>query len=353
MLPAIADELDVNIVVDEADLRAKLAAIGASNASLVIATTIPIAADLAIPSNVALSFKKTGQLRPAGGTTLTINGAIDAGPWQIFTGSGSISGLPNVDYIYVEWFGAAGDGITDSTAAIQAACDWATQSNVPVKSNTGAFIITSTLIIVCSGDLSRMTINVDGGVVTPAVRIGGIGANNYNKGRRIDLPKVINTTKPSDGWSAFNSVGIWLANCIEMDIGIPYVRGFCNGVVCGGDAGGFTYNNVRLVNLVDNKRNLVLIGGTNNGWCNENIFYNGRLWFTSSCTTDYTGTRMIVLETVVGKDNFRPDGNLFIKPSIESALVEYSIEINGRYNTFLNARYEGEGALRILNAGNY
>lgn len=119
--PAIADELDVNIVLDEADLRAKLAAIGASNASLVIATTIPIAADLAIPSNVALSFKRAGQLQPAVGTTLTINGAIDAGLWQIFSGLGTITGLPQIPTVYPEWFGALGNSINDDAEAIQTA----------------------------------------------------------------------------------------------------------------------------------------------------------------------------------------------------------------------------------------
>lgn len=104
-LPAIADELGVNLVTDEADLRAQIAAIGASNATLVIATPIPIAEDLTISSNVALSFKKTGQLQPASDKTLTINGPIDAGLWQIFGGEGALLGDPQNNIIYPEWFG--------------------------------------------------------------------------------------------------------------------------------------------------------------------------------------------------------------------------------------------------------
>lgn len=122
-LPAIADELDVNIVVDEADLRAKLAAIGASNASLVIATTIPIAEDLTIPSNVALSFKKTGQLQPASGKTLTINGPIDSGIWQIFGGEGTTTIGGTSFPRYPQWFGAIGDGVADDTGPLQKALD--------------------------------------------------------------------------------------------------------------------------------------------------------------------------------------------------------------------------------------
>ena len=60
-LRAIADELSVNLVADEADLRAKITVIGPSDATLVIATSIPLAEDLTIPSNIALAFKKHGQ----------------------------------------------------------------------------------------------------------------------------------------------------------------------------------------------------------------------------------------------------------------------------------------------------
>lgn len=140
--PAIADELDVNIVLDEADLRAKLAAIGASNASLVIATTIPIAADLAIPSNVALSFKRAGQLQPAVGTTLTINGPIEAGLWHIFDGAGTVTGSPKIEYVYPEWFGAVGDDTTNDLDSIQKSLLFGVEKTV-IFTNKYAIEITS------------------------------------------------------------------------------------------------------------------------------------------------------------------------------------------------------------------
>ncbi len=114
-LPAIADELGVNLVADEADLIAKLTTIGASKATLVIATPIPLTGDLSIPSNVSLVFKNTGQLQPATGTTLTVNGPIDAGLWQIFGGEGETYLRSHIHYVYPQWFGTVGDGITDDS----------------------------------------------------------------------------------------------------------------------------------------------------------------------------------------------------------------------------------------------
>jgi hypothetical protein len=141
-LPVIADELGVNLVSDEADLRAKLAAIGASNATLVIAKPIPIAADLAIPSNVALSFKRAGQLQPAVGTTLTINGPIEAGLWHIFDGDGTVTGSPKIEYVYPEWFGAVGDDTTNDLDSIQKSLLFGVEKTV-IFTNKYAIEITS------------------------------------------------------------------------------------------------------------------------------------------------------------------------------------------------------------------
>lgn len=200
-LPAIADELDVNLVMDEADLRAKLAAMGASNATLVIATTIPIAEDLTIPSNVALSFKKTGQLQPASGKTLTVNGPVDAGLWQIFGGGGTVTGTPQIPYVYPEWFGAVGDGITDDAAAVQAALDFhkivqlqdrdyavlttllmRTEGNeLRLSHNTGILYtgVTDSTCVIASEEYCRITGGLGRGFVGPDVWNGENSAPGY------------------------------------------------------------------------------------------------------------------------------------------------------------------------------
>lgn len=155
-LPAIADELGVNLVTDEADLRAKLAAIGESNATLVIATTIPIAADLAIPSNVALSFKKTGQLQPASGETLTINGPIDAGLWQIFGGDGA-SILTMHDGIWAAWYGLSTSNTGEKNATILQKIIESSLQGRTIKVHTGTFPMAPDIICPTGAATSHAT----------------------------------------------------------------------------------------------------------------------------------------------------------------------------------------------------
>lgn len=143
-LPAIADELGVNLVTDEADLRAKITVIGASDATLVIAASIPLAEDLTIPSNIALAFKNTGSLEPAVTKTLTVNGPVDAGMWQIFGGEGTVAIGTKVRHVYPQWFGAVGDGVEDDTDALQKAVDCFSDGGT-VVCPTGTYLLRRTV----------------------------------------------------------------------------------------------------------------------------------------------------------------------------------------------------------------
>lgn len=85
-----------------------------------------IAANLTVPANLTLKFGHGAILSITNGTTLTINGFIDAGLHQIFSASGSgkvLLGTGSVKEILPQWWGARGDNSTDCTAGIQAALD--------------------------------------------------------------------------------------------------------------------------------------------------------------------------------------------------------------------------------------
>lgn len=75
--------------------------------------------DMTIPENICLKFDKGASLKVADTKTLTINGAIEAGFWQIFDGEGTITGNPLITEVYPEWFGAKGDNETDDADAFQ------------------------------------------------------------------------------------------------------------------------------------------------------------------------------------------------------------------------------------------
>ena len=110
--------LYVNIEEHSSDLETAVNAIGASKTTLVIKSSTTISNDVTVPSNITLMFLHGGDLTVSATKTVTINGGIEAGNYQIFTGSGNVSINAGAD-INIKWFGAVGDGSTDDTSAVR------------------------------------------------------------------------------------------------------------------------------------------------------------------------------------------------------------------------------------------
>src|ERR1700744_1633894 len=85
--------------------------------------TCRLASDVTITH--AMEIAPGGMLYPDIGKTVTINGPLAAGDYQIFTGSGLIRGTPKTPEIMVDWWGAKNDGTNAvaTLAAVQAAKD--------------------------------------------------------------------------------------------------------------------------------------------------------------------------------------------------------------------------------------
>jgi hypothetical protein len=95
-----------------------ITAIGSTVQDLVIDTLVTISANTTCPSNINLQFSNAGYFSVGSGKTLTINRLDPAAPLrQIFSGDGSV--LLSCKNVYPEWWGAAGDGVTDDTLPIR------------------------------------------------------------------------------------------------------------------------------------------------------------------------------------------------------------------------------------------
>jgi hypothetical protein len=107
-------------------LAAALTTIGSTPATLHFPVAIyNIAANTIIPANITLAPENGAILSVPTGITLTINGPVQAGPYQIFSWTGTgvvVFGEGSVNEVNVNWWGAStAASASVNTAAIQAA----------------------------------------------------------------------------------------------------------------------------------------------------------------------------------------------------------------------------------------
>lgn len=125
----ILEDLSCWTVVDNQTelIAANTAGVGGILVNGSITLTAPI--DITIP----IYFSPCG-LIVTNGNLLTISNSLSAGIFQIFdTVSGEVQfSIGSVEKIFLEWFGAQGDGATDDTADVQAAIDSVALADIPV-----------------------------------------------------------------------------------------------------------------------------------------------------------------------------------------------------------------------------
>ena len=96
---------------------------GSNDGTLIVSGQEDVTDDLTVPANVSVEFPQGGSLNISAGKTVTINGHVDAGLYQIFEGAGTVVfGAGVVKEVCPEWWGNnTTPGTTDMTAEIQAA----------------------------------------------------------------------------------------------------------------------------------------------------------------------------------------------------------------------------------------
>ncbi|MDD4986169.1 MAG: hypothetical protein PHQ43_10350, partial [Dehalococcoidales bacterium] len=106
-----------------------------------------------IPSTVSVEVKYGAVITVSTGATLTISGPFKAGPYQVFscTGTGKVVfGAGAVTEVYAEWWGAVANDATDDYAAVQAAINAITDQEYTsgiLRLLAGIYRISATLIV--------------------------------------------------------------------------------------------------------------------------------------------------------------------------------------------------------------
>lgn len=132
-------------------INAAVSAIGATPSILLISSAQTLTASLTIPSTLTLQMLPGGSIVKASTYTLTINGDLVAGHYQVFSGfaTGDVTfGAGAVKEAYLEWWGAVGDGIADDHVPFENAIA-ATTVGIPIHI-IGTYLVTNATISITS-----------------------------------------------------------------------------------------------------------------------------------------------------------------------------------------------------------
>lgn len=165
--------------------------------------TYRVSNNITVPSNVKLWFANGAKLDIDSGEVVAINGKLDSGPHQIFSGLGTVSIAKGAcEYLMPQWWGAAGNGINDDTSAIQKAINTAAGEVGCVYIPSGTYKITDTLVIgqgthLFGAGKTATEILASGGI--DAIKVAVTVSGFIYEGTKISNLRIYSDTTPITG----------------------------------------------------------------------------------------------------------------------------------------------------------
>lgn len=231
-------------------------------------------------------------------------------------------------YVTPEMFGAYGDGTNDDANSLQRTIDYATAHAIKVEFSFGKTYSVSVGITIGNVDVcmnSPILYAGNGTAVTIGEQTSSINRHCY---------KVWVTSGKTPYMTG--SVGLQAYNAVNCDFSIHTISGFERGAVFSGYNRGFGYNRINVTYIGNCMYAITLRSDGTGGWCNENYFYNGRLFVQSglSYSNNYIGI------TIDSEHEYYANANTFENMSIEGAGICIHV-VYGILNKFNRIRSEG------------
>lgn len=242
----------------------------------------------------------------------------------------------SLGWFNVKSYGAVGDGITDDTEEIQAACDAAyAATNGKVVAPSGDYLISSAITIRSDADFTGATFNITGTTDTAVIFLDA--GSQVIKGKQVIFPRVVQGTAPTGGAWTGTSVGVAIVNSYNNTFYIPYIEDFVKGLLITSKGNtGSAHNIITFGDIIRCKIGLCLSPLDDNGYTNSNIITGGRI-------TEYPGYDDIAGHHGVVLDSNNAalvNNNLLVRIALGGDSWENQIACYGAWNTFQDFRLE-------------
>jgi hypothetical protein len=353
----------------QATIEAALTAIGTTNKATMLLRpgTWAVTTDLTIPANVTLKIPAGAVLSIATGKTLTINGPLDAGLYQVFdcVGTGKVvCGAGSVAAVYPVWWGAKRDGVTDDLAAISAAAASLTSGGT-IRFSPGTYAV--------NGTVSGIALLSDTNAVLDKGAIINVLPNNLvsyaifylNSVHNVSISggELIGDRATHTGVTGEWGNAIWVTASTDISIKDIEIHGFWgDGIYLGEiDGSNSSWINLKNIKSYNNRRNGLTVAGVDNLLVEQSSFYsqtgtspeagidlepntghtNSKLTFFKVKSYDNSGYALAAT-VLADASTARTSDTTFIDCDFEASSTYYVMYYmsNGK-NTFINTRFKG------------
>lgn len=292
---------------------AAVAAAGSTNAILDVSRSLPVTANLTVPSNVVLFLKGAGALDISAGANVKINSPFSAPQMkQVFTGMGTVTfGVGKVKEVFAEWWGADGTAVADSASAINAMIRAVPSSSGIVQRLIGTYKIGSQITATNVAGIYIQGSGKSTTIIQPTTALAGLSIIKFVncrdgyirdlwiQGNSSGAPRAgieLRVDSPRD----VASMNMELSNLIigsntassiidGIDIDFNAMAGACGGSSCDQNN---EQHKIRNVEVRDRTNAGVFINGSNSNW-NQ----------VEDCSFDNTGLYAIQTGTAGGNFN--------------------------------------------------